>query len=101
MLTLPAQATASELKKAFYKVSLQLHPDKNRAPNAEAQYREVVNAYEVLSDSVSRANYDDALSNPDRFFTNTYQYYQYRAGLHHTALWKVLGKHLTFRSSLR
>ena len=38
---LPQDATLGEVKKAYRKLSLQLHPDKNDAPDAEVQFRQV------------------------------------------------------------
>jgi len=96
LLKVERTATASEIKKAFYKISLVLHPDKNKAPDAESRYREIVNAYDVLSDPVSRGDYDSMLQNPDQFFTNQFRYYRFRAGMHHTALWKVVVGFLSF-----
>lgn len=53
------QASASELKKAYYKLAKQYHPDHN--PNdkaAEDKFKEASNAYQVLSDEEQRARYD-------------------------------------------
>ena len=52
-------ATESELKRAYYKRSLRLHPDKNPDdPDASTKFQEVARAYQVLSDPVMRARYD-------------------------------------------
>ena len=51
-------ATADDIKKAFRKMARQFHPDVNSAPDAEAKFKEVNEAYEVLSDDQKRAAYD-------------------------------------------
>ena len=52
-------ASESEIKTAYRKLAMQYHPDKNQGnKDTEAKFREVTEAYEVLSDSSKRAKYD-------------------------------------------
>lgn len=52
-------AAAEEIKKAYRKVAMQFHPDRNPGDKAaEEKFKEAAEAYEVLSDSEKRAQYD-------------------------------------------
>lgn len=51
-------ATDSEIKKAYRKLALEYHPDRNKSKDAEAKFKEITKAYEVLSDSQKRKTYD-------------------------------------------
>lgn len=51
-------ASEDEIKKAYRKLARQYHPDVNKAADAEAKFKEVKEAYDVLSDSQKRATYD-------------------------------------------
>ena len=51
-------ADARAIKRAYIKKARTLHPDVNDAPDAEERFKEVNEAYSVLSDEQKRANYD-------------------------------------------
>lgn len=51
-------ASAEDIKKAFRKIAMQYHPDRNSAPEAEEKFKEANEAYAVLSDPDKRKQYD-------------------------------------------
>ena len=52
-------ASADEIKKAYRKVAMQYHPDRNPGDKAaEEKFKEAAEAYEVLSDTDKKAQYD-------------------------------------------
>jgi molecular chaperone DnaJ len=60
-LGVPKDADAATIKKAYRKLATELHPDKNPGnAGAEAKYKEVSEAYDVLSDTKRRTEYDEA-----------------------------------------
>jgi len=58
VLGVDRQATDEEIKKAFRRLARQYHPDVNKSPDAEAKFKEINEAYEVLSENDKRAAYD-------------------------------------------
>src|SRR5258707_15657712 len=58
LLGVARDPTEPEIKKAFRGLARELHPDVSDAPDAQERFREVVEAYEVLSKSETRELYD-------------------------------------------
>lgn len=53
------KATSDEIKKAYRKLARKYHPDVSKEPGAEAKFKDLGEAYEVLKDPQKRANYDE------------------------------------------
>ncbi|XP_016467250.1 dnaJ protein ERDJ3A [Nicotiana tabacum] len=58
VLGVDKNASQREIQKAFHKLSLQYHPDKNKNKGAQEKFAEINNAYDILSDEEKRKNYD-------------------------------------------
>lgn len=60
ILGVPRDADARAIKDAFRQLALKYHPDRNKEPGAEERFKEIAEAYAVLSDPEKRADYDAA-----------------------------------------
>src|SRR5688572_19597358 len=58
VLGVQRNANKDDIKKAFRKLARQYHPDVSQEQDAEAKFKEINEAYEVLSDDDKRARYD-------------------------------------------
>lgn len=77
-LNINENASADEIKKAYRKLAREYHPDINKSPEAEEKFKEINAAYEILSDSQKKAEYDrygDTMFNGQNFsdFSRAYQ----------------------------
>lgn len=57
-LEIPKTATQSEIKGAYYTLSMIYHPDKNKSEEAKLKFRRITEAYEVLGNFRTRRMYD-------------------------------------------
>jgi molecular chaperone DnaJ len=64
-LGIPRNATDEQIKKAFRKLAMEYHPDRNTSATANDRFKEINEAYEVLSDPQKRAYYDRYGQGPD------------------------------------
>ena len=61
ILDLDRTSSIEDIKLAFHRLARKYHPDLNKEPGAEENFKEVNEAYQVLSDSRARADYDAAM----------------------------------------
>lgn len=65
ILGVTKQASEAELKKAYRKLALQFHPDKNQAPGSAEAFKSIGKAFSILSDTRKRQHYDH---DPESFY---------------------------------
>lgn len=58
ILGVDKKSSADDIKSAYRKLAMQFHPDKNKSPDAEEKFKEISEAYAVLSDQGKRQQYD-------------------------------------------
>ena len=88
LLGVESTADHKAIKKAYKKLALKLHPDKNKEDDAEERFKEISVAYEVLSDDEKRSAYDESLlskiydktSESSDPFKHTSTYASYKSG---------------------
>ncbi|KAL7736674.1 hypothetical protein ACLKA6_015303 [Drosophila palustris] len=77
VLRISHHATYSEVKRAYKRLALRLHPDKNRAPGAEEAFRRINEAADTLTDNQKRIDYNMLTAIGDCFGTRTSLYSTY------------------------
>lgn len=65
ILGVSKSATSDDIRKAYRKLALQYHPDRNKTKEAESKFKEINEAYEVLSDKQKKQQYDNDVYNPN------------------------------------
>lgn len=58
ILGISKSSSAADIKSAYRKSAMKFHPDRNKEPGAESKFKEINEAYEVLSDTEKKAAYD-------------------------------------------
>ena len=68
------EASEDEIKKAYRKLAMKYHPDKNRDEHAENMFKRVAEAYETLSDPVKKAQFDKNSYSSDEILRKEHGY---------------------------
>jgi molecular chaperone DnaJ len=62
VLGVAPNATDDEIKKVYRSLAMRYHPDRNQEPGADARFKAIGKAYEVLSDPVKREEFNQSLN---------------------------------------
>lgn len=64
-LLVDKKASAAEIKRAYKRMALRMHPDKNKAPKSDEAFKRISKAFQVLGDEDKRRMYDQTGADPD------------------------------------
>lgn len=78
VLGVTRDTTLSELKRAYRKLAVKYHPDRNKDADATEKFQLIATAYEILKDEEQRRDYDYMLDNPEEAYYHYYRYYKRR-----------------------
>jgi curved DNA-binding protein CbpA len=62
VLGVAPNASDEEIKKVYRSLAMRFHPDRNSAPGAEARFKSITKAYEILADPAKRGEYDQSVN---------------------------------------
>ncbi|RVE40394.1 hypothetical protein evm_014956, partial [Chilo suppressalis] len=77
LLGVKQDATPAEVKSAFKRLTLKLHPDKNDSPDADVQFRNLVSVHNILKDPGKREKYNEVLKNGLPNWRSAVYYYRH------------------------
>ncbi|KAJ8939533.1 hypothetical protein NQ314_011100 [Rhamnusium bicolor] len=80
ILCVTKDSTDSEIRKAYKKLALQMHPDKNKCPGSSEAFKAIGNAVAVLTDPEKRKQYDLYGSDEERMATRSNNHHTYSRG---------------------
>ena len=78
VLGVSRDVSLSALKRAYRKLAIKYHPDRNKDPDAVEKFQLIATAYEILKDEDQRRDYDYMLDNPEEAYYHYYRYYKHR-----------------------